>query len=277
MLDQGLLRGHGRLHLADEGLLGFHGAFQPVYVLPGRYHLGDGDVVICFSLVVVFLGDDLLLDERLGPLEIRVGLPGERLLRLQGGTGGIEGRPDFQQLLAGRLDAALHLGEPRPLHLEIGLRLLEGDAIIDGIDLENRIVLFHKLIVLDMEGEDRSRNLGGHDVDVAVHKGVIGRHMGAPVLEEKEQRHSADDQHHGEDREDHIPFLEIAQCHDSASLPAESRILFNRTLINCIPRCLNHKWARCNEKNRVQGEGFRVQEKQKRKAGTKPAFLFISF
>jgi hypothetical protein len=44
--------------------------------------------------------------------------------------------------------------------------------------------------------------------------------MGAPVLEKKEQRDGAGDQHNGKDPEDHTPFLKIAQRHDlPLSLP----------------------------------------------------------
>ncbi len=70
-----------------------------------------------------------------------------------------------------------------------------------------------------MKGKDGARHLRRNDVNVAVHVCVIGRYMGAPVIQIKKQRDDPDDQHHGDNPEGDGPFLKIPQCHDPASLP----------------------------------------------------------
>ncbi len=86
---------------------------------------------------------------------------GERLVRPRGG--------DRRELLVDLLACAL----------EGGRGLVEPDAEVGGIELDEHAAGLDDVVVVDGDGGDRARHPRRHGDDVRIDVGIVGRHVGA--------------------------------------------------------------------------------------------------
>ena len=166
--------------------------------------------------VVLLLGDHVLLDQRGVAINVRLrlervglGLGDARvgglhlLLRLRNhigcplhiAGGGADHGAD-RDLRDGHIDRGLGVLGLRAG--QVGLRLIERDLVIGGVDLGQQLARLHGLVVVHGDLHHLARNARADLVEVAVHLRVVGvfDECGAPEEEgraENDQQHDADD------------------------------------------------------------------------------------
>ncbi len=100
-----------------------------------------------------------------------------------GGDGGLDADAGDGDVDGGLGVLSLGLGE-------VGFSLLDGDLVVAGIDLDDRLAGLDGLVLFDVDLEDLAADTGADLVEVAVYLGVVGvlSEGGAPVEEAGDER-----------------------------------------------------------------------------------------
>ena len=190
-----LLRQRRSLGLGDGGLRGRGGGHGSVVLLLGDHVLLDQrgvaiDVRLRLERVGLGLGD-----ARVGGLHLLLRLRNHIGCPLHIAGGGADHGAD-RDLRDGHIDRGLGVLCLRAG--QVGLRLVERDLVVGGVDLGQQLAGLHGLVVVHGDLHHLARDARADLVEVAVHLRVVGvfDEGGAPVEEgraQHEQQHNADD------------------------------------------------------------------------------------